>query len=231
MLVKCYEHEELRRELASHDTEREAEKLKELATVDDYRSWADRKEEGAERDNGCISDDDESHKKDIAWSFVDQDGTRAFGREPRPILPDRGSIESRYARPPPSHSQIQDIDPFGGSEESSDDERIWDSTVNMYVAADTEEEEGSADEEPQISGEEMDDLDEGDNPDVGHIEGLAGHQAEVCSEGAQLGNAESLPVIRVTRRKGRTDSNSAVGVTTRKHTGTGGKEKKKSRFM
>jgi len=35
MLLKCYEHEELRRELACHDSEREAEKLKEMATLDD----------------------------------------------------------------------------------------------------------------------------------------------------------------------------------------------------
>jgi len=33
MLVKCYEHEELRRELAWHDSEREAEKLEEMATL------------------------------------------------------------------------------------------------------------------------------------------------------------------------------------------------------
>jgi len=232
MLVKCYEHEELRRELACHDSEREAEKLEEMATLDDYRSWADRKDKGTERDSGCISDDDESHKQDTAWSFVDQDGTRAYGREPRPILPDRGLIESRYARPPPSRSQSQDVDPLAGSEESGEDERIWDSTVNMYVAADTEGEEGSTDEEPQISGEEIGDLDhEGDSPDVGHIEALAGHQAEVCSREAQLGNTESFPVLRVTRGKGRSDFKAAVGVTTRKRTGTGGKEKKKSRLI
>jgi len=35
MLVKCYEHEELRRELACHDSELEVEKLEEMATVDD----------------------------------------------------------------------------------------------------------------------------------------------------------------------------------------------------
>jgi len=66
MLVKCYEHEELRRELACHDSEREAEKLEEMATLNDYRSWADRKDKGTERDSGCISDDDESHKQDTA---------------------------------------------------------------------------------------------------------------------------------------------------------------------
>ena len=49
MLVKCYEHEELRWELAGHDTEQEADKPEELATVDDCHPWADRKEEGAKR--------------------------------------------------------------------------------------------------------------------------------------------------------------------------------------
>jgi len=121
---------------------------------------------------------------------------------------------------------------LAGSEESGEDERIWESTVNMYVAADTEGEEGSTDEEPQILGEELGDLNhEGDSPDVGHIEALAGHQAEVCSREAQLGNTKSFPVLRVTRGKGRTDFEAAVGVTTRKRTGTGGKEKKKSRLI
>ena len=45
MLVKSYENEELRRELAGHDSEREAEKLEEVAAAEDYRYWADRKEE------------------------------------------------------------------------------------------------------------------------------------------------------------------------------------------
>ncbi|PUU76134.1 hypothetical protein B9Z19DRAFT_1130175 [Tuber borchii] len=107
-------------------------------------------------------------------------------------------------------------------EESDDDEPIWDSAVNMYVAANTEEEEGSTQEEPQISGEEMGDLEsnhEGDNLDVGHIEGLAGHLEEICSKEAQLGNTDSFPIIRVIQRKGRPDSNAAVVVTTRKRTG------------
>jgi len=37
MLVKSYENEELRRELADHDSEREAEKLEEMAAAEDYR--------------------------------------------------------------------------------------------------------------------------------------------------------------------------------------------------
>jgi len=59
MLVKSYENEELSRELAGHDSEREAEKLEEMAAAGDYRYWSVRKEESIENDNGCISDDDE----------------------------------------------------------------------------------------------------------------------------------------------------------------------------
>ena len=75
--------------------------MEEMATIEDYRGWADRQEQSDEDDYDCISDDDESQQKDTAWSFVDQDGRRAFGKEPRPILPDRGLVESQYARPPP----------------------------------------------------------------------------------------------------------------------------------
>jgi len=232
ILVKCYEDEEFWRELVSHDSKPEAKKLEEILTLDDYRSWAERKDKGTERDRGGISDDDESHKVETAWSFLDQDGTPAYGREPRPLLPDCRLMESRDARPPPSRSQSQDVDPLAGSEESGEGERICHSTDNMYVAADTEGEEGSTDKEPQISGEEIGDLDhEGHSPDVGQIEPLAAHQAEVCSMEGQLGNTESFPVLRVTLGKGRTDFNTAVAVTTTKRTGTGGKEKKKSRLI
>ena len=58
MLVKSYKKEELRREPAGHDSEREADKLEEMAAVEDYCYWGDRKEEMIENDNGCISDDD-----------------------------------------------------------------------------------------------------------------------------------------------------------------------------
>ena len=43
ILVKSYKNEELRRELAGHDSEREAEKLEEMAAGEDYHYWADRK--------------------------------------------------------------------------------------------------------------------------------------------------------------------------------------------
>ena len=75
--------------------------MEEMATIEDYRGWADRQEQSDEHDYDCISDDDESQKNDTAWSFVDQDRRREFGKEPRPILPDRGLVESQYARPPP----------------------------------------------------------------------------------------------------------------------------------
>jgi len=55
MLVKSYENEELRRELAGHDSEWEAEKLAEMAAAEDYRYWADRKKESIENDNGLCS--------------------------------------------------------------------------------------------------------------------------------------------------------------------------------
>lgn len=66
MLVKSSEKEELRHELATHDSKREAERLEEMAAVEDYHFAAVRNEQSAEEDNGCISDDNESHKKDIA---------------------------------------------------------------------------------------------------------------------------------------------------------------------
>jgi len=156
MLVKSYENEELQRELAGHDSEWEAKKLKEMAAAEDYRYWADRKEESIENDNGCISDDDESYKKDTEWSFVDQDGRLAFGREPKAPLPERGLVESQYARPGPPRNQ--GVDHLGGSEESDPEERIWDSTVNMYVASDTDKEEGSQEGEAEIPGEGLSDL-------------------------------------------------------------------------
>ena len=116
MLVKSYENKELRRGLAGQDSEWEAEKLEEMAGAEDYRYWADRKEESIDNDNGCIPYDEESHKKDTEWSFVDQNGRRAFGREPKAILPERGLVESQYARPGPPRNQ--GVDNLGGSEES-----------------------------------------------------------------------------------------------------------------
>ena len=175
MLVKSYEHKELRRELANHDGEREAERLEEMAAVEDYRFWADGKGQSSEDDGCCISDDDESQKKDIAWSFVDQDGRRAFAREPRPILPARGSIQSQYARP--TTSQIQDCtNQLDGSEESEGDydDGIWDSMVNIYEASgeETEAEEEPCGEYSEISTGARD-LGDGD-PEAGAENGIGG---------------------------------------------------------
>ena len=39
--------------------EREAGKLDEMAAVEHYGYWTDRKEQSLENDNGCISDDNE----------------------------------------------------------------------------------------------------------------------------------------------------------------------------
>jgi len=47
---------------------------------------------------------------------------------------------------------------LGGLEESDPEERIWDSTVNMYVASDTDQEEGLQQGEAEIPGEGLSDL-------------------------------------------------------------------------
>jgi len=53
---------------------------------------------------------------------------------------------------------------LGGSEESDPENRIWDSIVNMYVASDTDEEEGSQADEVEIRGEELSDLESINQP-------------------------------------------------------------------
>jgi len=122
-----------------------------MAAVEDYLYWADRQEESIENDNGCISNANESHKKDTEWSFLDQDGRRAFRREPKAILPEGGLVESQYAWPGPARNQ--GVDDLGGSEESDSEERIWDCTVNMYAASDTDKEEGSQEGKAEITSE------------------------------------------------------------------------------
>jgi len=225
MLVKSNKNEEFHRELAGHDSEREAEKLEEMAAAEDYRYWVDRKEETIENDNGCISNDDESHKKDTQWSFVDQDGRRAFGRESKAILPEHGLVESQYAQP--RLPRNQGVDHLRGSEESDPEERIWDSTVNMYVASDTDEEEGSQESEAEILGEGLSDLESIDqlgDESSGCIAGSTGRLEEDCSvEKVLSGTTDSLPVIRVTRGRDQTGTNTTIRVPPRKCTGTGGK--------
>jgi len=232
MLVKSYENEELPRGLAGHDSEQEAEQLEEIAAAQDYRYWAERKEESIENDNGWISDDNESYKKDTEWSFIDQDGRRAFGREPKAILPERGLVESQYARPGPRRNQ--GVDQLGGSEESNPEERIWDSTVNMYGASDTDEEGGSQEGEGEIPGEGLSDLariDQQGDESSGCIAGSRARLEEDCSEVEALsGTTDSIPVIRVTRARDQTGTNTTIRVPPSMRAGTGWKEKKRSRF-
>jgi len=146
-----------------------------------------------ENDNGCISDDDESHKKDTEWSFVDQDNRRAFGREPKAILPERGLVESQYVRPGPARNQ--GMDQLAGSEESDPEETSWDSTVNMYVASDTDEEEGSKEGEAYIPGEGLSDLESIDQHGDQNSGCRAGSRGRLEEDSSQ----EEAPLGVVTR--------------------------------
>ena len=89
--------------------------------------------------------------KGTEWSFVAQDSRRVFGREPKAMQPERGLVESQYAHPGQSRNQA--VDQLGGSEESDPEERIGNSTVNMYVASDTDQEVASQEGEACIRGE------------------------------------------------------------------------------
>jgi len=201
-----------------------------MADPEDYGYWADRTIESIENNSGCIADDDESHKKETEWSFVDQHGRRAFGREPKAILHERGLVESQYARHGPPRNQ--GVDHLGGSEESDPEERIWDSTVNLYVASDTDEQEGSQVGEAEIPGEGLSDLasiDQHGDENSGCIAGSWGRLQEDCSEEeGLLGTTDSLPVIRVTRGRDQTGTNTTIRVPAREPAGTLGKEKKRS---
>ena len=118
--------------------------------------------------------------------------------------------------------------------ESDPEERIWESTVNMYVASDTDEEEGSKECEAEIPGEGLSDLEsidqQGDENSHG-IVGSRGRLEEDClKEEALSGTTDSLPVIRVTRGRDPTGTNTRFRVPPRKRTGTWAKEKKTSCF-
>ena len=121
---------------------------------------------------------------------------------------------------------------MGDAEESDPEERMWDSTVNMYVASDTDEKKVSQEGEAEIPGEGLSDLesiDQQGDQSSGCIAGSRGRLEEDCSEEEALsGTTDSLLVIRVTRGSDQTGSNSAIRVPPRKRAGTGGKEKKRS---
>jgi len=123
---------------------------------------------------------------------------------------------------------------LGGSEESDPEDRICDSTVNMYVASDTDEGEVSQEGEAEISGEGLSDLesiDQQGDEGSGCIRGLRGRLEEDCSEEEALwGTTDSLPVIRVTHGRDQTGTNTTIRVPARKGARTGGKEKKRSCF-
>ena len=164
--------------------------------------------------------------------FVDQNGRRAFGPEQKAILPERGLVESQYARPRPPRNQ--GVDHLEGSEESDPEERLRDSTVNMYVASDNDEEEGSQEGEAEIPGKGLSDLesiDQQGDESSGCRAGSRGHMEEDCSEEEALsGTTDSLPVIRVIRRRDQTGTNTTIRVPPRKRARKGGKEKTRSHF-
>jgi len=141
-------------------------------------------------------------------------------------------MESQYARAGPPRNQ--GVDHLRPSEESDPEERIGNSTVNMYVASDTDEEEGSQEGEVEIPGEGLSDLESIDqlgDQNSGCIAGSRGRLEEDSSqEEALLETTDSLPVIRVTRGRDQTGTNTTIRVPPMKPAGTGGKEKKRSRF-
>jgi len=121
-----------------------------------------------------------------------------------------------------------------GSEDSDPEERIGDSTINMYVASDTDEEEGSQEGEVEIPGEGLSNLaciDQQGEEDSACIAGSRGRREEDWWEKEALsGTTDSLPLIRVTQRRDQTGTNTTIRVLPRKRAGTGRKEKTRSRF-
>jgi len=86
----------------------------------------------------------------------------------------------------------------------------------------------------EIPGEGLSDLESIDQQraeNSGCIAGSRGRLKEDCLEEEALsGTTDSLQVIRVTRRRDQTGTNTKIRVPPRKRAGTGGKEKKISRF-
>jgi len=103
----------------------------------------------------------------------------------------------------------------------------------MYVASNSDEEEGSQEGEAEIPGEGLSDLgsiDQQGDENSDCIAGSRGRQEEDCSEEEALsGTTDSLPIIHVTRGRDQTASNTTIRVRPRKRAGTRGEEKKRSR--
>jgi len=104
----------------------------------------------------------------------------------------------------------------------------------MYVAVDTDEEEGSHEGQAEIPGERLRDLetiDEQSDENSGSIAGSSGRLEQDCSEEQGLsGTTDSLPVIPLTHGRDQTGTNATIRVPPRKRAGTRVKEKKRSRF-
>ena len=118
---------------------------------------------------------------------------------------------------------------MGYSEESDPEQRIGDSTVNMYVASDKNEDEGSQAGEAEIPREGLSDLESIDQPgdkDSGCIQASRGRLAEHSSEEEALsGSTDSLPLIRMTRGGDQIGTNTTFRVQAQLRAGTAGKEK------
>jgi len=104
----------------------------------------------------------------------------------------------------------------------------------MGVASDTDEEDGSQEGEAVIPRKELSNLasiDQQGDEGSGCIAGSRGPLEEDFSEEEALsGTTDSLPVIRVTRGRDQTGTNTTIRVPPRKRAGTGGKEMKRSCF-
>jgi hypothetical protein len=91
MIVKSYLREELIEMIDPLDGNIEGIRIQNLRAELDYKSLRVNNDNG-----GYISDDNEEDRRDVAWQFIDYDGTKAFRREPATQLPPRE--ESRWKR-------------------------------------------------------------------------------------------------------------------------------------
>jgi len=119
-----------------------------------------------------------------------------------------------------------------GSEESDPERRMWDSMVNMYVVSDTDEEEGSQEGEADIPSEGLSDherIDRQCDKYYGCRAASRSHAEEDCSEEEALSETtDSLQVIRVTRGRDQTGTNTTIRVLPRNRAGMRGTERKRS---